>query len=134
MPAHLAFGRTILRRRFARKSFEDAIELRERLKSRGERDFTDAQFRVAQKITRICEPSARDILDEIYAGYLLEIFTQVIGVHFDDVRDSGQGKLFARVFFDVLARFPNRDWLGSTPTSRIFNLSSEQHLYHRLNV
>jgi hypothetical protein len=76
-------------RRFTRKSFEDAIELRERLKARGERDFTDAQFGVTQKITRICEPDARDILDEIYAGYLLEIFTQVIGVHVNDVCDFG---------------------------------------------
>jgi hypothetical protein len=85
----------ILRRRFTRKSFENAIELRERLKARRERDFTDAQLGVAQKITRICQPSARDILDEIYTGYPFEIFTQVIGVHFDDVCDFGQGELFA---------------------------------------
>jgi hypothetical protein len=133
-PADACRSGAIFCRRFTRKSFEDAIELRERLKARGERDFTDAQFWVAQKITRTCEPGARDILDEIYAGYLLEIFAQVIGVHFDDVCDFGQRKLFACMFFDVLARFPNRDWLGSTPTSRIFNLSNEQHLCHRLMV
>jgi len=104
------------------------------LKPRRERDFTDAQLGVAQKITRICEPDARNVLDEIYAGYLLEIFTQVIGVHVNDLCDFSQGKLFACVFFDVLARFPNRDRLGSTPASRIFNLGSEQHLCHRLMV
>ena len=38
------------------------------------------------------------------------------------------------MFLDVFACFPNRDWLGSTPTSRIFNLRSEQHLCHRLIV
>jgi hypothetical protein len=100
------------------------------LKPSRERDLTDVQFWVAQKITRIREPGARDILDEICAGYLLKIFTQVIGVHVNHLRDFGQGKLFACVFFDVLARFPNRDWLGSTPTSHIFKLRSGQHLYH----
>jgi len=88
LPAYTA-ANAILRWGFTRKSFENAIELRERLKARGERDFTDAQFGVAQKITRICEPSARDVLDKVYSSYLLEIFTQVIGVHFDDVCDFG---------------------------------------------
>ena len=41
-PAGAYRSRAILRRRFTRKSFENAIELRERLKARGERDFTDA--------------------------------------------------------------------------------------------
>ena len=93
MPAYLAFGGTILRRRFARKSFKNAVELRERLKPSRERDFTDAQIAISQKITRICEPGARDIVDEIYAGYLLEIFTQVIRVHVDRFRDFLQGEL-----------------------------------------
>jgi hypothetical protein len=93
MPAHLAFGRTILRRRFARKSFKNAVELRERLKSSGERDFTDAQIAISQQITRGVEPSARDILDKINAGYLLEIFAQMIRVHVDRFRDFLQGEL-----------------------------------------
>lgn len=73
------------------------------------------------------------VFDEICSGYLLEILTQVIGVHVDDVRDFGQGKFFARVFFDILSRFPDRNWLGCVPTSRIFNLSSGQHL-HRTTI
>ena len=64
------------------------------------------RFGVAQKITRICEPGARDILDKIYAGYLLEIFTQVIGVHVDDafatfVRESSSSEcssMYLRAF------------------------------------
>ena len=135
--AHAAtrgFGRTVLRRGFTRKSFENAVELRKRLKPRGERDFTDAQIAISQQITRSVEPGACNILDKINAGYLLKIFAQMIRVHVNHLRDFGQGKLFACVFFDVLARFPNRDRLGSTPTSRIFNLGNEQHLCHRLMV
>jgi hypothetical protein len=76
-------------RRSTRKSFENAIELRERLKSRSERDFADAPIAVSQEITRGVEPSARDILDKIYAGYPPEIFTQVIGVRVNDACDFG---------------------------------------------
>ncbi len=94
MPANHAFTRAILRRRFARKILENAIELRERLKSRRERDFTDAQFGVPQEITRGSEPGARDILDKINAGYLLKIFAQMIRVHVDRFRDFLQGELF----------------------------------------
>ena len=79
--------RAICTRRFSRQLFENAIELRERLKSSGERDFTDAQIAISQQITRGVEPRARDILDEINAGYLLEIFTQVIRVHVDRFRN-----------------------------------------------
>jgi hypothetical protein len=41
-PADAYRSGAILRWRFTRKSFENAIELRERLKARGERDFTNA--------------------------------------------------------------------------------------------
>jgi len=87
--------RTALRGRFARKAFEHAIELGERLKSRRERDFADAHMTVLQEVTGSFEPSARDILDKIYAGHLLEVFTQMIRVHADRFRDFGQGKPFA---------------------------------------
>ena len=43
MPASHTLGSTVLRRRFPGKSFKNAIELRERLKPRRERDFTDAK-------------------------------------------------------------------------------------------
>jgi hypothetical protein len=95
MSASDAFGRTVFCRRFSRQFFENAIELRERLKSHSERDFTDAQIAVSQEITGSFEPSARDILDKIYAGHLLEAFTQMIRVHADRFCDSGQRELFA---------------------------------------
>ena len=65
-------------RRFSRKFFENTVELGERLESDGEGDFTDAKIGVPQKIARFFEPSARDIVDKIYAGDLLEILAQMI--------------------------------------------------------
>ena len=88
-------NRAIGTRRFSRQFFENAIELGERLKSHSERDFTDAQIWVSQEVTGSFEPSARDILDKICAGDLLEVFTQMIRVHADRFRDFGQGKPFA---------------------------------------
>ena len=46
MPADHALGSTVLRWRFPGEFLENAIELRQRLKSRSERDFTDAQIAV----------------------------------------------------------------------------------------
>jgi hypothetical protein len=117
-------NRAIGTRRFSRQFFENAIELRERLKSHSERDFTDAQTRISQEITRVLEPSVRDVVNKLYAGYLFEILAQIIRVHVDHFCDSGQGELFACVFVDILARFPNRDWLSSIPRSGAFDFSS----------
>ena len=94
-PLDRAFGRTISRGRFARKSPKHAIELRERLKPCRERDFADAQFRISQEVTGSFEPSARDIIDKIYTSDLLEVFAQIIRIHVDRFRDFGQRKLFA---------------------------------------
>ena len=80
---------------FSRKLFENTIELRERLKSCPERDFTDAQFRISQEITCVLEPSVRDILDKIDTSHPLEFFARIIRVHVDRFRDFLQGKLFA---------------------------------------
>ena len=95
MPAIHTLGSTVLRRRFPGESLKNAIELRERLKSHSERDFTDAQTWISQEITRVLEPSVRDVVDKIYAGYLFEILAQIIRVHVDRFCDSGQGELFA---------------------------------------
>lgn len=86
--------RTVLRWGFTRKCFENAVELRKRLKPRSERDFTDAQIAISQQITRGIEPGARNILDKINAGYLLKIFAQMVRVLVDRFRDFLQGKLF----------------------------------------
>ena len=95
MPAIHTLGRTVLRRRFPGKSLKHAIELRERLKSHCERDFTDAKTRISQEITRVLEPSVRDVVNKLYAGYLFEILAQIIRVHVDRFCDSGQRELFA---------------------------------------
>ena len=46
MPTNHTLGSTELRWRFPGQSLENAIELRKRLKSRGERDVTDPQIAV----------------------------------------------------------------------------------------
>jgi hypothetical protein len=46
MPANQTLGSTELRWRFPTEFLEHAIELRQRLKSRGERDVTDSQTAV----------------------------------------------------------------------------------------
>jgi hypothetical protein len=74
MPAGHTLGSTELRWRFPVQSFENAIELRKRLKSRGECDFADAQIALVKQLARSLEPDTRNILDKIYARYLLEIF------------------------------------------------------------
>jgi len=95
MPGIHTLGSTVLRRRFPGESLKHAIELRERLKSNSEGDFTDTQTRISQEITRVLEPSVRDVVDKIYAGYPFEILTQIIRVHVYRFCDSGQGELFA---------------------------------------
>jgi len=63
----------ILRRGFARKLFEYAIELREGLESRGECNFANAQTTVLQQITRGRKASAGDVIDKIDTSHLFEI-------------------------------------------------------------
>ena len=60
-----------LRRRFPAEFFENAIELRERLKSNCERDLTDPKIDVMQKSVRFFEASTRNALDKICVADLL---------------------------------------------------------------
>ena len=91
----MALRCAVLRWRLAGKSFKDAIELRKRLKSRGERDVADGQIWVSQEVTGSFEPSVREIFDKIYASNLFEIFAQMIRVHADRLSDFSEGKLFS---------------------------------------
>jgi hypothetical protein len=100
------------------------------LKSNSERDFADPQIPISQEITRVFEPNTRYILDKIYARYLLKLFAQVIRADVDSFRHFGQGKHFVGVFFDVLARFPDLDWLSSMVWSSFLGFMCEQHLNH----
>ena len=72
MPTNHALGSAELRWRFPTEFLEHAIELRQRLKSRGERDVTDPQTAVMQKFARFFESSARNVLDKICVADLLE--------------------------------------------------------------
>ena len=58
------------------------------MKSRGERDFADAETGVSQEVTRGFEPGARYILDKINASYPPEISAQIVRVTVDRVRYS----------------------------------------------
>ena len=73
-------------RRFPRQLFENAIELRQRLKPDRECDFADAKIDIMQKGARFFEPCAGDVIDKIYTGHLLELFAQMIRADVDRVR------------------------------------------------
>ena len=90
-----AFGRTISRRRFARKSLKHAIELRERLKPCRERDFTDAQFAVSREVTGSFETRCATYSTKFMPVTCLKFSLQIIRVHVDRFRDFCQRKLFA---------------------------------------
>jgi hypothetical protein len=59
-------------RRFSRKLFENAIELRERLKPDCKCDLADAKIEIIQKSVRFFEASTRNALDKICVADLLE--------------------------------------------------------------
>lgn len=51
--------------RFTRERFENAIELRERLKPDRECDLANAKIRIQQQLARFSEPCAGDVMDKI---------------------------------------------------------------------
>src|SRR5262245_45733361 len=128
MLANPAFCQTILRRRFARKSFKNAIELRQRLKSDGECDFADTAIRISQEITRVLEPSMREILDKVYAGHVLKLFAQMIRTKADHFRHLPQRKFFGRMLLYKPARLPDLNRFGSMPRSDALKFRYGQHL------
>jgi hypothetical protein len=58
--------------RFSQKLFENAIELRERLKPDCKCDLADAKIEIIQKSVRFFEASTRNALDKICVADLLE--------------------------------------------------------------
>jgi hypothetical protein len=56
------------------------------LKADRECDFTGPTIGIAQKLARLFEAGACDIIHKIYAGYLLKLFAQMIGVNVDGFR------------------------------------------------
>lgn len=105
----------ICARRLSGELLEDTVELGKGLEPNFERDLADAQIRISQEITRVFEPSARDILDKIYASYLLKLFAQMVRVDVDGLRHLGQAEVLLRVLVNEVAGFPDLDWLGSIP-------------------
>jgi len=78
MASDIALIGTILTRRFARQSFENAIELGQRLKPDCKRDLADTPIRIWQKVASVLEANSRDVVHKIYAGHLLKFFAQII--------------------------------------------------------
>ena len=97
----------ILSRRCAREFLECAVELRQGLKPDRKCDFADPAVDIFQKIACFFEADARDVLDKVYPGYILEFLAQIISADVDCLRYSGQREFFARMFLDEFSRFPN---------------------------
>jgi hypothetical protein len=104
-PLSLSMNCAICTRRFSRKLFENAIELRKRLEPDRECNLPDTQIRIPQAITRFFEANTRHVLDKICSSYLLEHLAKMIRANFDCFRDFFEPKVLGRVFFDETPRF-----------------------------
>ncbi len=71
----------------SRELFENAIELRQRLKADSERDFGDSQMLILQEFARFLGPRLSDVMNKVYTGHLFEFAAQVIGTDADELRD-----------------------------------------------
>ena len=98
--------RPVFRRGFARKPFESAIELRQRLEADFKPDFADPQIRSDEKFARLLDPRAGNVIDKFGARHSFEFLAQIIRADGDEVRDSCQGKLLPQMLMDETTRFP----------------------------
>ena len=97
----------MFRRGFARKPFESAIELRQRLEADSKRDFADPEIRNDEKFARLLDPCAGNIIDKFRAGNSFEFLAQIIRADGDEVRNFCQGKLLPQMLMDETTRFPD---------------------------
>ena len=104
--------RAILFRRFFRKFFKYPIELRERLKADRKRNFTHAKIDIFQKLLSALETNPRDVIDELYSGYLFELFAEMRRIDANCFRDFVERQFFGRVFLNEFSRIPNITRLG----------------------
>ena len=84
---------SITRRRSAGHFFEGAVELRERLKTDRERDFTNPFLRIAQEAACSLNANMRQVVNEIDTSDLLKFFTQVVRTDIDRFGYSGEREL-----------------------------------------
>jgi hypothetical protein len=69
--------------RLPSKFLEDAIELRQRLKTRGEGNLAHAKIEVVQARACFLIARARDVFNKVHPGHLPELFTQMIRADVD---------------------------------------------------
>jgi hypothetical protein len=101
--------------RLPNQSLKNAIELRQGLESHPERDFTDPEIRIEQKVAGSFDPGRSDIVDKFYAGDLFECFAQVVSADVDRLRDFAQRKLAFQIIPNELPRFPDFHRLRPMP-------------------
>lgn len=106
---------TIFSGRFAGTFFENAVELRKRLKSDGERNFADSKIAFLQKFKGVVESHPRDVIDKLDPGHLFEFFAEVGRVDSDGAGHFLERNMFAGVFFDESPCFPDVPGFGSLP-------------------
>ena len=101
--------------RFAREFFEDAIELRERLKSNCKCDFTYPKITISQKCFRFFESASRDVIDKLGSRHLFELFAQVSRVDSDGPCDFAERKVLWGMLLDEFSCIPNVSRLCALP-------------------
>jgi hypothetical protein len=104
--------RAILLRRFPGKFFKYSIELRERLKTDRKCDFTHSKIDIFQEFLSSLETNPRDVIDELYSGYLFEFFAEMRRIDANCFRDFVERQFFGRVFLNEFSRLPNIARLG----------------------
>jgi hypothetical protein len=120
----------ICTRRFSRKLFENAVELRERLEPNRKRNLADAKIAIVQKPARVLEARARNVIHKIYACDLLKLLAEMIGTNVDRFCYLSERKFFGRMFLDELSRLPDFDRLGSMAVARRLGRSICDCRYH----
>ena len=119
------FRVAIIGRRFSGILFEDAIELRKRLKSDRERDFADAKIDIFQKFASLFEPRLCDVIDELDPGHLLKLFAQMCWIDSGYRCDPAQRQRFVGVFFNKLPGPPDVSRFGAMAVWRERSESGE---------
>jgi len=60
------------------------------LKTDGKGDFAYPKIAIFQKFLGSLETNSRDVIDELYSGYLFELFTEMRRIDANHLRHSGE--------------------------------------------